>query len=127
MSAAGLVGAAAGAFTVTNLDDLVLLTALFAAGRVSGAPSRSAVAVGQAIGLAGIVITSAIVAAGLGAVPDELVAVLGLVPLGFGIRGLLALRRRPQDDRWVSPARSTGSIAAVTMSNGVDNISLYAP
>jgi cadmium resistance protein CadD (predicted permease) len=123
------VAAAAGTFAVTNVDDIVVLTALFAtAGR--GGPSRSQIVLGQYLGIAFLVAVSAITALGLLVVPDRWVGLLGLVPIALGVRGLLAVGKARNDDsghRLTAPVRGMLGVAGVTIANGADNISIYTP
>ena len=124
----GTAAAAAAAFAATNLDDVVVLTALFAvAGR--GGPLRARhVVVGQVAGLAALVVVAWIAAAGLLLVPDDVVALLGLVPLALGILGLAALLRESDDGG--DPAPPVGGVvgvAALTVAGGADNIAVYVP
>jgi cadmium resistance protein CadD (predicted permease) len=123
------VAAATGTFAVTNVDDIVVLTALFAtAGR--GGPGRSQIVLGQYMGIAALVALSAIAAIGLLVVPDRWVGLLGLVPIALGVRGLLAAREARNDDggrRLAAPVRDMLGVAGVTIANGADNISIYTP
>jgi hypothetical protein len=66
---------------------------------------------------------------GLTVVPDRCVGLLGLVPFALGVKGLVAAMRARGDDGPAAPAVATGlaSVAAVTVANGVDNISVYTP
>ncbi len=119
-SVPALVIASIATFAVTNVDDLVLLT-LFFAKRV---PTWTVI-FGQCLGFAGIVSLSL---AGLwvaAAIPGAWLRCLGLLPLGIGIKQLLQAHR----SEWKSGDRNAGviSIAAVTLANGADNISVYVP
>jgi cadmium resistance protein CadD (predicted permease) len=123
------VAAAAGTFAVTNIDDIVVLTALFAtAGR--GGPSRFQIVFGQCLGIAALVAVSGIAALGVAVVPDAWVGLLGLVPIALGVRGLLAARKASNDDagrRSAAPVRGMVGVAGLTIANGADNISIYTP
>jgi cadmium resistance protein CadD (predicted permease) len=124
------IAAAVGTFAVTNLDDIVVLTALFAtAGR--GGPSRMQVFLGQYLGMAALVAASAVAALGLLVVPERWVGLLGLVPIALGVRGLHASRHANKGDhdsrRSAVPVRGMVGVAGVTIANGADNISIYTP
>jgi cadmium resistance protein CadD (predicted permease) len=94
MTPAALVGVAGGSFISTNIDNFVVTTAQFAA----APPQRvRRVAAGQLLGFAFIVLVSAAAAGALFELPTRWVGLLGLVPLALGIRGLVALRHRGQD------------------------------
>ncbi|MEV4420919.1 cadmium resistance transporter [Patulibacter sp. NPDC049589] len=59
---------------------------------------------------------------------DDVVALLGLVPLGLGIAGLLALRRGTEDGEGPPPpVRGIVGVAAVTIAGGADNVAVYVP
>jgi cadmium resistance transport/sequestration family protein len=137
----GTVVAAAGVFAGTNVDDLIVLTVLFLAARASGRPKAWQVWAGQYGGIAILVLVSGLGALGLNLVPDRWVGLLGLVPLGLGVRGLIAAVRRT-DGEGESPvvagsgdggggspvvAGSAFAVAGVTIANGADNIAVYTP
>ncbi|MEO3777878.1 cadmium resistance transporter [Micromonospora sp. B11E3] len=97
-----LLAAAAGAalvFAATNLDDIVVLTVLFVAARGTGRPRPRHIVAGQYLGIGALVAAAVVVAAGLLVVPDPWTGLLGLLPIGLGVRALLA---REDDDspRW---------------------------
>lgn len=124
------VATAAGVFLGTNVDDLLVLTVLFLSARTSGSPRAGQIWAGQYVAVGLLVVLSAVAALGLTVVPDGYVGLLGLVPLALGLRGLWLARRATDDDGAVSlPAVATGfgSVVAVTLANGADNISVYTP
>ena len=125
----GTVGAAAGVFAGTNVDDLIVLTVLFLSARASGRPRPWHVWVGQYAGIAALVAVSAAAALGLTIVPDRWVGLLGLVPIALGVRGLVSAIRSGSSEEAAPPVVATGplSVAAVTIANGADNISVYTP
>jgi len=116
----------AGVFAGTNIDDLVVLTALFLAARTQGKPRPWQIVTGQYLGFLALVAASVAAAAGLLIVPDRWVGLLGLVPLGLGIRGLFYARSHNGDDA-VPIASSLLGVASVTIANGADDISVYTP
>ena len=123
-----MLGQAIAMFAVTNIDDLVLLALFF--GRAAGDPElERQVAVGQYVGVAGIIAVSAGAALGLQFLPEEAIAYLGLVPIALGIRAAIAgwRARRACDDQGAPPALGTAAIAGVTFANGGDNIGVYVP
>jgi cadmium resistance protein CadD (predicted permease) len=122
-------------FVSTNVDDILLLAALFAAHL-----KARAIVAGQFIGMG--VLTAASVAAAYAAagVPAELIRWLGVVPLAMGLYLLVQLwRHRGQsgeddDDDLQAERRIEGrlhsqvlAVAAVTLANGGDNLSVYIP
>lgn len=112
------------AFTSTNIDDVFLLVGFFAD------PSYQArqVVMGQFLGFAALIALSLLGALGSTLLPPTIVGLLGLAPIGLGIKKLLELRRAEDPDE---PARSASgailSVAAVTMANGGDNLAVYVP
>ncbi|MDQ7904461.1 cadmium resistance transporter [Phytohabitans sp. ZYX-F-186] len=125
----GTVGAAAGVFAGTNVDDLIVLTVLFLSARAGGKPKVWHVWAGQYAGIAALVAVSAAAALGLTVVPDRWVGLLGLVPIALGVRGLVAALRSRSSGGEEPPVVAGGpwSVAAVTIANGADNISVYTP
>jgi cadmium resistance transport/sequestration family protein len=125
----GTVAVAVGVFAGTNVDDLIMLTVLFLSSRATGRPRPWQIWVGQYAGVGLLVVASAVAAAGLTIVPDRWVGLLGLVPLGLGLRGLVAAVRARGEEEPPASAVASGavSVAAVTIANGADNISVYTP
>ncbi|MEV8635223.1 cadmium resistance transporter [Streptosporangium sp. NPDC051023] len=116
------IGTAAAVFTGTNVDDIVILTVLFLAARSGGVPPPWKIVAGQYVGIAALVVVSAVAALGLAVVPDRWVGLLGLIPFGLGVWGFF---RKGDDAEPV--ASGVVSIAGVTVANGADNISVYTP
>lgn len=124
-----IIATAAGVFAGTNVDDLIVLAVLFLSARASGKPRPWQVWVGQYTGIAALVVVSAIAALGLTIIPDQWVGLLGLVPLGLGVRGLVGAIRSRDDEEPPAPAAASGllSVVGITVANGADNISVYTP
>ncbi|MEO3811426.1 cadmium resistance transporter [Sphaerisporangium sp. B11E5] len=125
----GTMGTAVAVFAGTNVDDIIVLTVLFLAGRANGRPRPWEVVAGQYAGIAALVAVSAVAALGLTVVPDQWVGLLGLVPLALGVRGLAAAVRSGGGGGDGPPAVAGGllPVAGVTVANGADNISVYTP
>jgi cadmium resistance transport/sequestration family protein len=123
----GTVAAAVGVFAGTNVDDLIVLTVLFLSSRAGGRPKAWQIVAGQYAGIGVLVALSAAAALGLVLVPDEWVGLLGLVPIGLGVRGLVAAIRDGGEQ--AAPVVATGliAVAGVTVANGADNIAVYTP
>jgi cadmium resistance protein CadD (predicted permease) len=129
---AGLVATAvtaAGVFAGTNLDDLVVLAALFLAGGAASGPARRSIWVGQAAGFTVLLVVSMVAAFGLAVVPVRWVGLLGVVPLVLGVRGLVGAARaeRSGEQAHVAPATGLRSVMALTIVNGADNLTVYPP
>nr|WP_203937810.1 cadmium resistance transporter [Spirilliplanes yamanashiensis] len=111
-------------FSVTNIDDLLVLAVFF--GRVAGRRAWRVVA-GQYLGFAGIVAVAVVGALGAGLLPDAVVPYLGILPLVLGLKAAWALWRRGDDDGEPADAVGVWQVAAVTFANGGDNIGVYVP
>jgi cadmium resistance protein CadD (predicted permease) len=108
-------------FAATNIDDAFLLTFFFA----SRIPARRIV-VGQYIGFAAIIGVSLIGVWAAVEIPHRWIHFLGILPLAIGIKQLFQARRTELE----GPHRSSGnivSVAAITLSNGADNVGVYVP
>lgn len=117
VAAALLTGAAA--FVATNVDDLFLLVAWFAAGR---SPGRDIVA-GQYLGIGALFVASAAASAVSLVVPEDWLRWLGLLPLLLGVKLLIASK----DEEQAHEAPGVVAVTAVTVANGADNIAVYVP
>jgi cadmium resistance protein CadD (predicted permease) len=106
------------AFSATNIDDIVFLTVFF-----SQARQHWHVVVGQYLGFTALVFVSLVGFLGGQILPHDWLRLLGIVRMAIGIKKLFA-RRDAESQR-----AGTGmlSVAAVTFSNGSDNIGIYAP
>src|ERR1700722_1832994 len=113
-----ILASAVGVFAGTNIDDLVVLTALFG----SRGLERRRIVAGQYLGMAALVGVSAAIAGGLVVVPDRWVGLFGIVPLGLGVRGL-----RRGREHGASLVTSATGVAGITIANGADNVSVYSP
>lgn len=125
-----------GAFSATNIDDLVILTLFFS--QVNAAFRRRHVVMGQYLGFSALVAASLPGFFGRLIVPPHWIGLLGLVPVAFGVSRLL---NRDSDSEEESPelpqpepspissflSPQTYSVAAVTVANGSDNIGIYVP
>ncbi|MDP9847775.1 cadmium resistance transporter [Streptosporangium lutulentum] len=118
------IGTAAAVFAGTNVDDIIILTVLFLTSRAGGVPRPWQIVLGQYAGIAVLVVVSAVAALGLTVVPDRWVGLLGLVPFGMGVWGLI---KKGNGDEAAPVASGVVSIAGVTIANGADNISVYTP
>ncbi|MFK3979501.1 cadmium resistance transporter [Micromonospora sp. NPDC050397] len=123
----GTVATAVGVFVGTNIDDIVVLTVLFLSARASGASRTWRIWVGQYLGIAILVAVSAVAALGLTIVPDRWVGLLGLIPFGLGVRGLVAAIRDRGDEEPPMLATGVMTVAGITIANGADNLSVYTP
>ncbi|QJY50755.1 cadmium resistance transporter [Pseudonocardia broussonetiae] len=123
---------AVGLFTVTNIDDVIVLSLFYARGAgVPGTTTR--ILGGQYLGFGAILAAAVLVALGARSfLPEEVIPYFGLIPLVLGVlaawRAWRAWRDDDDDDDKVSgKALSVPTIAAVTFANGGDNIGVYVP
>jgi cadmium resistance transport/sequestration family protein len=125
------IAAAVGLFVATNLDDIVVLTVLFAvAARGTSRLRGWQIVAGQYLGLVTLIAVSFLAALGLTIVPDEWVGLLGLIPLAIGVLALVrTLRGKDDDDEAESALKAVGllGVASITIANGGDNIAIYTP
>jgi cadmium resistance protein CadD (predicted permease) len=120
---------AAGLFAGTNIDDMVVLAVLNASSHADGRPAAWQIWAGQYAGVAALVAISLLAAFGLKLVPENWLWILGLIPLGLGLRKLVIAIRAHQAGQRASPAVATGltGVIGVTIANGGDNIAAYTP
>lgn len=117
-------GGAALVFAATNIDDIVVLTVLFVAARAAGRPRPWHIVAGQYLGIGALVAAAVVVAAGLLVVPDPWTGLLGLLPIGLGVRALFA---HADSDQPPTVVGGLLGVAGVTIANGSDNIAVYVP
>jgi cadmium resistance protein CadD (predicted permease) len=127
MEVLSLVALAAVVFATTNVDDLFVLVGFFAA-RLR----RRQIVSGQLLGIAALVAVSLAAALIAFVIPPAYVGLLGLAPLGIGLKKAWELSSRDGNNN--DDARPAGrgygnvlTVAAVTIANGGDNIGVYTP
>jgi cadmium resistance transport/sequestration family protein len=123
------------AFAATNLDDIIVLSLFFS--QVNTCFRRRHIVIGQYIGFSALVIASLPSFFGRFILPESWIGLLGIVPLIIGINRLLNQETNDTEDlntsessqAWWSNFLSpqTYGVAAVTIANGSDNISIYMP
>jgi cadmium resistance protein CadD (predicted permease) len=111
-------------FVATDVDDLVVLTMLFAL-----APNRRRqIVVGQFLGICILVAASAAAALSLLALPTGWIRWIGLVPLILGIWALVAALRGSAEEAARPPGMvGVFSTALLTLAGGGDNLAAYVP
>lgn len=134
-------------FTITNIDDVLVLAIFFAQSKSNPALKKRHVIMGQYLGFSVLVLASLLVFLTSLVIPLAWIGLLGLIPLGQGIFRLIKLvRKQPQEkqhqqEEEASPDQVSAmprflrsvltpriySIATITISNGSDNISIYPP
>jgi cadmium resistance transport/sequestration family protein len=125
------------AFTATNIDDILILLLFFS--QVNSTFTRRQIIAGQYLGFTALVIASLPGLFGGLVLPPNWIGLLGLIPIAIGISSLVnqeedssneaAAETEQLEDRtfgsFISP--QTYSVAAITIANGSDNISVYIP
>ena len=106
------------AYISTNIDDIFVLMLLLAQSKAKGR-----MIAGHFLGVGLLTAISMLGALGLQNLPLKYVGLLGLMPIGLGIRAWF-----DRDDGEVE-ARSVGivSMAVITLGNGADNVGVYIP
>ena len=126
------------AFVATNIDDIFILMIFFSTCSFSF-PVRQVV-LGQYIGIGLLVAISALGSFIPLVVPLQIIALLGLVPIAIGVKKLIqVVRKKDEASDPMQTVQEKNSrkknrlylsfltVAAVTFSNGGDNIGVYAP
>jgi cadmium resistance protein CadD (predicted permease) len=138
-----LIGIGAAAFVATNIDDIVVLIVFF-----SGSIYRARnIVIGQYLGIGSLIAISALGSLIALVVPSYIIGLMGLLPIAIGIKELLEMRddrgRLEEEEREEEVSKqkllqqekkkgylhhlSFLAVAAVTISNGGDNIGIYIP
>ena len=132
------------AFFFTNIDDIVILLLFFS--QINANFRRRHIFFGQYLGFTAIIIASLPGFFGGLVVRRELIGLLGILPIAIGLKQLLSREEESTEVQTVtsdfkqSPHRNpiisfvlsllhpnTYKVAAVTIANGGDNISIYIP
>ena len=126
------ISQAFGIFTVTNIDDIVIL-ALFFGRTCSSRRATARIVIGQYLGFGAILAISVLAALGAQLLPPPVIPYLGLLPLALGLRAAWNAWREHHIAEPPDPTTLTRSgagaltVAAVTLANGGDNIGVYVP
>jgi len=129
-----LVGVSA--FIATNIDDIVILLLLFS--QINSNFRYRHIIAGQYLGFTVLVIASLPGLFGGLIIPPNWIGLLGLIPIAMGISSLInqedetqevaVATAEYQDSNTTSLFNvQTYSVAAITIANGSDNISVYVP
>ncbi|MFL6399463.1 MAG: cadmium resistance transporter [Nitrososphaeraceae archaeon] len=136
-----LIGIGVASFAATNIDDIFVLMMFFSSSSCSSSltfPARQIV-LGQYIGIGLLISISAFGSFISLVIPTYVIGLLGIVPIGIGIKKLMELRKkvRKKDEDVLSSKHAIQvknksylsflAVAAVTFSNGGDNIGVYTP
>jgi cadmium resistance protein CadD (predicted permease) len=125
------------AFVATNIDDIVILLLLFS--QLSSSFRCRHIVAGQYLGFTVLIIASLPGLFGGLIIPPNWIGLLGLIPITMGISSLINREENEILEAVVTIAEyqdanttslfnaSTYNVAAITIANGSDNISVYVP
>ena len=113
---------ATAAFLGTNLDDILILTLLFAQAK----GGRVAITAGQFAGIGVLTTVSFLFARLVQGLPQSVLPLLGLVPIALGLRACFQYRRAGEQ---AAAPEAVGflSVLLLTVANGGDNLGVYIP
>jgi cadmium resistance protein CadD (predicted permease) len=120
------IGVAILTFTLTNIDDLFLLSIYFS----NPSYKTENIVGGQFLGIFTLIGISLVGALAGKAIDDRWIGLLGIVPVLIGIKELIYFFKNKNKPK-VNVSQSGGvgflGIALITLSNGSDNIGVYTP
>lgn len=124
----GLIGIGIGAFVASNIDDTFILIILFSTVTFQARH----VFTGQFLGIAVLIIISALGSLIALVVPPFFIGLMGIIPIGIGIHRLIELRHRDEINKEKGLVKKESNltfltVAAITVSNGGDDIGVFAP
>ncbi|OPA42423.1 quaternary ammonium transporter [Bacillus cereus] len=127
------------AFATTNIDDIFILLVLFSqvrtevlrkedrAVREKAMRKKLYIVIGQYLGFSMIIFLSIVGSLSSFFIPVSWIGVLGFVPIYMGVKGLFSLRSNKSNKVIDKASSSLFKVAAITLANGADNISIYIP
>ncbi|HDR7773990.1 cadmium resistance transporter [Bacillus paranthracis] len=127
------------AFTSTNIDDIFILLVLFSQVKTGVCKEEDRtfqgktkikelyIVIGQYLGVSVIIFLSIIGSLSSFFIPISWIGLLGFVPIYMGIKGLFSLRSNKSNEVIDNTSGSLFKVAAITLANGADNISIYIP
>ena len=113
------------AYISTNIDDIFVIMILLAQ---SAAGTKGKLIAGHFLGVGLVTVASMLGAFGLQNLPLKYVGILGLVPIGLGVKAWIDHKKGADDDD-APDAQSVSllSMAMITVGNGADNVGVYIP
>jgi cadmium resistance protein CadD (predicted permease) len=122
-----LLGIGIGAFVASNIDDTFILIILFST--VSFRARH--VFTGQFLGIAVLIIISALGSLIALVIPSFVIGLMGLIPIGIGAKRLIELRHRNGATEKAIQIKNSYlpflAVTSVTVSNGGDDIGVFTP
>jgi cadmium resistance protein CadD (predicted permease) len=121
----GLLGVGITAFIASNIDDTFVLILLF----LTPSLLPRHVILGQFLGIALLVLISSLASLLVLAIPIYALGFMGLIPIIIGIKRLIDLKEESETEEQNIKKGSTSvlSVAAITVSNGGDDIGAFTP
>ena len=125
MDIIGLLTAGITAFVASNIDDTFVLILLFLSPNLL--PRH--VIIGQFSGIALLVSVSSLASLLVLAIPAFAIGLMGLIPIVIGIKKIIDYKEGTETEEQNINKSSTSilSVAAITVSNGGDDIGAFAP
>ena len=128
MDLLGLLGIGISAFVASNIDDTFILIILFSTVTFH---ARHVFA-GQFLGIAVLVIISALGSLIALVVPPFFIGLMAIIPIGIGINRLIELRHRDEINKEKGLIKKKSNlpfltVTAITVSNGGDDIGVFTP
>ena len=113
------------AYISTNIDDIFVMMILLAQ---AAKGAKGQIVAGHFLGVGILTVISMLGAFGLQNLPLRYVGILGLVPIGLGIKAWLDYKKGTDNDD-APNAHAVGllSMAMITLGNGADNVGVYIP
>ena len=113
------------AYISTNIDDIFVIMILLSQ---AAKGAKGQLVAGHFLGVGILTVVSMLGAFGLQNLPLQYVGILGLVPIGLGIKAWLD-HKKGTDDNDAPDAQSVSllSMAMITVGNGADNVGVYIP
>lgn len=127
------------AFVTTNIDDIFILLVLFSQVKTGVCKGEYRtfqgktkmkelyIVIGQYLGFSVIIFLSIIGSLSSFFIPISWIGLLGFVPIYMGVKGLFSLRSNKSNEVIDNTSGSLFKVAAITLANGSDNISIYIP
>ena len=123
------IAVSAAAFISTNLDDMCLLILFFS--MLKERKQVKYVVAGEYLGIATLCLASLLISRGLAVVLGRYLWIIGIVPIGFGIKAVIDLIRNKGEGEVSLTAEGTWMLIftewVLTVTNGGDNLSIYIP
>jgi cadmium resistance protein CadD (predicted permease) len=126
-----LFGIGIAAFIASNIDDTFILILLFSSLRFQ----TRHIFIGQFLGIAVLIMISALGSLIAVVLPTFLIALMGLIPIAIGIKRLVELQERNQitgKNKILQDNKRQGfisllTVSGITISNGGDDIGVFTP